>query len=338
MEVVMRVKKMAVICTFALLYIGNSKAQNLQCPDIARLVQTHKISLSSSSFLDTTFSKYCYENGSKKSGGGGLGIDAVINSIPVRFTGNYNSSDEGHTNFCKTYKSNLEGKSADQIYEQTIAESGYKTIDQCLILQGAGVQMAHDITNHEALSFYMRSSVVASFELQGVRTSGPVKCSGIVNGKLTNFDAGLSIPIRATQAFACKRIGVLNKQKALNFDEATVTILTNHGNYPILWPKNQRESEDMAVAIQKRISAINAEISTTTALLRTVTAPTAIQVYKCPLGWMDDIPGPNLAWASYGCTGQISTESTCSDRGWGGGRGVVNEMPCTRLGAIRPYD
>lgn len=319
----------------SLTLIGQSLAQNLQCPDISRTLATYNIDNSSSEFLTTVYSKYCYEDGSVKSSGGGLGIDVIVKAIPVKFTGNYSNSQEAHSNFCKTYSSLLQSNTATASYTKTISDSAIQTIDHCLSLQAAGVQISHDVTNYEALSFYMRSSVTSSFELQGVQTTGAVKCTGIVKGALTKFDEKLNLSIKNTQGFSCKRSGTAKSNGSRNFDEATITVLTNQGNYPVLWPKNQREPEDMAAEIQKRLGQITADNSMMATMLRTIMNPKPIPIYQCPTGWIRT-GSPDLAWASYGCLGQISTESVCSDIGWKGGN-VTNQLSCSPLGSIRPY-
>lgn len=311
---------------------ASTYAQNLQCPDIAKTLKEYSIDSSSSSFLNSVFTQHCQQDGSRKSTGASAGLDAVVKAIPIKFTGSYSNSEEAFTNFCKSYSSFTSASSSSDAYKETISAKALETIAECQRLQASGVIVTHQVSNAEALSFYLRNSVTQTFELQGVQTTGPVKCSGQVSGTKTPFDMSLNARITKTQSFACVRTGTTKADKTgTDFPESIVTVLTNQGNYSVFWPKDQRESSDMASAIDRRITTLQGELNKTNAALNPTLNARPITVYQCPAG--TDGWNPGGAWGSYGCQGQISTSNTC----------INVEYPnsqvrqCTPIGAIRPY-
>jgi len=306
-------------------------AQNLQCPDIAKTLKEYSIDSSSSNFLNSVFSQHCQQDGSKKSTSVGLGLDAVVNAIPLKFTGSYNNNDAAFTNFCKTYASFTTANSNTDTYKETISTKALDTLAQCLRLQSTGVFITHDVTNVEAISFYMRSSVTQSFGLQGVQTTGDVTCTGQLGGHKTKFDQSVTSTIKTTQSFGCIRQGTGTAKGGKSFGESTITIMTNQGNYAVLWPKDERQSIDMATDIDRRITSVSGDLALTKTALQTITQAKPVVVYQCPAGTQGWNPGGN--WASYGCQGQISTSSTCTNIEYPNNQ----VLSCTALGSIRPY-
>lgn len=306
--------------------------QNLQCPDIAKTLKEYSIDSSSSSFLNSVFTQNCQQDGSRKATGASIGLDAVVKAIPVKFTGSYNNNEEAFTNFCRSYSSFTTATSSNDAYKETISSKALDTISECQRLQASGVIVTHQLSNAESLSFYLRNSVTQTFELQGVQTTGPVKCTGQIGGAKRTFDMTLNAQITKTQSFSCIRTGAPKPNKSSNdFAESVITVLTNQGNYTVFWPKDQRESSDMASAIDTRITMLQGDLNKTNATLKPAIDAPPIAVYQCPSG--TDGWNPGGQWGSYGCQGQISTDSTCINRE----HPNVQVRHCKPIGAIRPY-
>lgn len=319
---------LAVIAAFAF----DVSAQNLQCPDIARTLKEYSIDSSSSSFLNAVFSEHCQQDGSRKSSGGSAGLDLVIKAVPVKFSGSYNSSDEGFSNFCKAYKSQNEGAAASDSYKETISRKSLETISQCLALQATGVTITHQINNVEAANFYLKASVTSVLDLKGVSITGNVACEGIVGGRKKVFDASLDLPVKTTTAFACKRTGIPGPKRTTSFGEATVTVLSSQGNYAMFWPKDERQSPDMATEIDRRISQLQAELSVAKANIDPLITASSSAVYKCPNGSQG--LGYDALWMYIGCNGQYSTESSCTNI-WNGK--PAQTLQCTPAGNLKLF-
>jgi hypothetical protein len=309
-----------------------SIAQNLQCPDIARTLKTYQIDTSSSDFLNSVYSQNCQQDGSKKSSGGGIGIDTLVKSIPVKFTGNYNNTDEGFTNFCRTYKSLYAERNSQTNYKEYLSDRALITLNQCLALQAQGVYITHDVVNIESVAFYLRSSVTQSFDITGITTTGNINCSGQVKGRPAAFNKEVNLQVKATQSFSCIRGSETSANRSKIFDEASVIVMTNQGNYAVVLPRDERLAENTASTIRSEINTIRSDLSTSNTLLHTITDAKPIQVYQCPVGWTKG-GGPGGPWASYGCLGQLSANPTCTDHVYP----TSQNLNCTPLGSVRPY-
>ncbi|MCB4364387.1 hypothetical protein KIH07_11620 [Hydrogenophaga taeniospiralis] len=305
--------KPAQLIAISIMMVTSSVAvgQNLQCPDIAKTLKEYSIDSSSSSYLNAVFSQHCQQDGSRKSDGGGIGLEAVVKAIPIKFTGSYSNSEEAVSNFCKTYASQTAATAASDSYKETISLKALETIQQCNALQGSGVTIIHQVNNVEAANFYLRRSVIQPLELQGVAATGNVTCEGLVGGKKKVFDSSISVSVKTTQSFACKRVG--QRQAAgspLFFSESIITVLTNQGNYSLFWPRDERQSENMATQIDRRITLAEGELAVTKANVVPLVKASSLAIYKCPSGAAVSY---NAAWMYLGCNGQLSAESTCSN-------------------------
>jgi hypothetical protein len=311
-----------------LLAATTALSQNLQCPDIAKTLKEYSIDSSSSSYLNAVFTQHCQTDGSRKSAGAGLGIDAVVKAIPIKFTGNYSNSSEAMTSFCKAYSSQTFTSAASDSYKETISLKALETIGQCNMLQAGGYTVSHQVANVESANFYLRSSVTQAFEMQGVSTTGGAICEGLVDGKKRSFDSALNVKIKATLSFSCKRTGLV-KERVTSYPESIVTVLTNQGNYSLFWPRDERQSEDMAVKIDKRITSIEGDLAVTNASVRPLVTSDSVQIYSCPRGLG---AGRNAAWQDTGCNGQLSRESTCINT-WA--TGPTESRDCALLGTMK---
>lgn len=296
------------IHTVALLGISSAAiAQSIQCPDMAKTLKEYSIDSSSSGYLNAVFTQHCQQDGSRKSSGGGIGLDAVIKAVPIKFTGNYSNADEEMTSFCKTYASQTSATALTDRYKETISIKALETIQQCNALQASGVLITHQINNVEAANFYLRNSVTQSLEVQGISTTGGATCEGLLNGKKKPFDSSLSTSVKSTLSFSCKRTGSPYGNK-VTYPESIVTVLTNQGNYSLFWPMDERQSQDMATQIDRRITSVEGEIAVTKASVLPLVAADSLPVYRCPTGATVSYDRP---WRYSGCNGQISAEKTC---------------------------
>jgi hypothetical protein len=206
---------------------ANAQA-DLQCPGIARTLKEFSISTSSSSYLNSVFDSYCDSTGTKKSSSGSIGLDTVVKAIPIQFTGNTASSDEGMTNFCRTYASVATSQERKFTQQEKMASKALDTVTECLRLQSKGVVITHDFVNLERATFFLQSSINQKVTLSGVAITGKVTCQGQVAGALRQFNESTNLVVSKTQNFACKREpSTTGPGKVLVFDEATITVATD---------------------------------------------------------------------------------------------------------------
>jgi hypothetical protein len=192
----------------------------------------------------------------------GLGIDTVIKSIPVRFTGNYSSNEEGWRNFCKNYSSETSLQTNRYTYQERIVERAYDSFDTCIALASVGIVTRHRVENIARANFFITPGFSRPVTIRGVNATSNMKCEGIdpsdKDGKSTTFTASSIVKLinNDVLGMVCTRDG--NKDAAGNttYEEGVVTILTDvspNGNYTIFMPKDTKLAENIASAVQKQI-------------------------------------------------------------------------------------
>lgn len=310
-------------------------AADLHCPDISKTLREYSIDSSSSSYLNAVFSEHCQMDGSSKDKSGGVGLDAIVKAIPIKFTGSYSSVDQAFSNFCKSYQLHTSSSSEADSYKQTISAKALDTIQQCLRLQAKDIFVSHEIANAEAANFFLRGNIHQIFELTGVGIVGKkTTCTGQINGKTVAFDERVHIKNISNQSFVCTRTGHLDpRTQKVYYPESIITVMTSAGNYTLFWPKDERFSEEMASRIDEKITGLEGKLSALTKSVSPIVNGTELEVYRCPNGWEGE--SRNAAWMYLRCIGQLSFESTCTNH-WLGN--PVEVRQCTSLGKVAFID
>lgn len=317
-----------IIVSTAFWAVSAAFAQNLQCGDIAKTLKEYSISTSSSEYLNSVFDQYCEQNGESKSSSVGVGLEAVIKAIPVKFTGSYDSSSQGMKNFCKTYASSSSLQQRQFTYNEKITDKALDTLTKCFQLQSQGVTITHSIVNKEKTEFYLKAEVFKPLTFQGVNTSATVSCTGIVNGKASLLNEKTNFSVTKSQSFVCTRSpSVVPGASTKVYEESAIIVLTDLGNYPVLLPRDERLSESMASDLDKELGKLKTNISTVDMLFKTIKTDAPLTLYKCPV----DRSSGSGAWASYGCNGQITTETQCINYAY---RDQITPVSCAPLAQV----
>jgi hypothetical protein len=308
----------------------SSIAQALQCTDITRALKEFSISTSSTSYLNSVFDSYCEASGSSKGSNAGIGLEAVVKAIPIKFTGSYSSTEEAMRNFCKTYASSSSLQTRNYTYEEKVAGKAMDTVAECLRLQSQNVLITHTVVNNEQVAFYLKSAVAPKIKISGVSVTGNISCSGVVAGKSVTFNDSTYLTVEDTQNFTCRR-GSDPSSSNPNikvYREATIVVSTNFNNYSVFWPRDERLPEDMASTISQNLD--NVKNQTQEAIDGIIHAKT-LPVYQCPVGTAGWNPGG--AWGSYGCQGQLSTTNSCQNYEYPSHQ----ERDCPAVGVLRLF-
>lgn len=323
--------KLIVICT-SFCVASAAFAQNLQCGDIAKTLKEYSISTSSSEYLNSVFDQYCEQSGESKASSVGVGLDVVIKAIPIKFTGNYDSSSQGMKNFCKTYASSSSLQQRQFSYNEKITEKALDTLTKCFQLQSQGVTITHSIVNKEKTEFYLKTEVFKPLIFQGVNTSAAVSCTGIVNGKAILLNEKTNFSVTKSQSFVCTRSpSVVTGASTKVYEESAIIVLTDLGNYPVLLPRDERLSESMASDLDKELGKLRTNINNVDVLVKTIKTDAPLTLYKCPVD-RQSAAGP---WASFGCNGQITTETQCQNYAYPNQLTAVNCAPLAQIPIMR---
>jgi hypothetical protein len=239
-------------------------AQDLQCPTYAKALKDVLINASSSSSLQSIYDQHCQSNSSGSSTSAGIGLDAVVKAIPFKFTGTYGSSSEAMQNFCKTYQSIASSQQETNSYEYRVASKTHDTVIECLRLQSQGVTVSHSIASTQSSNFFLKSGVTQKIQVSGIHVSGDVKCEGATGGKTVAMTGATSLDVPKTLSFHCRRaagsFNVAGKQVS-GYAEGTITVLTNFGNYSMIWPREEVLSENLASVINSEVAQLKASLN-----------------------------------------------------------------------------
>jgi hypothetical protein len=87
--------------------------------------------------------------------------------------------------------------------------------------------------------------------------SANVACSGQKpDGALIDYNASARVTTQDSLGFTCKRNSTPQTGGSSIFDEGTITVVTNYGNYDIFLPRDTKLSENMASAIAEKIGTL----------------------------------------------------------------------------------
>lgn len=225
-------------------------------------LREYAVSNESVSYLNTVFDKYCDRNGSTKAIGAGLGIDTVIKSVPVRFTGNYSSAEEGWRNFCRNYSSQTALDIDRFNYRERIVQRAYDSFDTCIALATAGIATRHRIENITRVNFFVHGGFARPVTIRGINATGNIKCEGVNpnnnEGGSTTFNASSVMRLANDNVLGmvCTRNGNTDNAGNITYDEGIVTVLTDispNGNYTIFMPKDTKLADSIASVVQQQI-------------------------------------------------------------------------------------
>lgn len=101
-------RKFVLCITSILSFIFSTHANSQSLIDACKTIITdglrdYSIETNSAEYLNSVRDQYCDSSSSAKSSKFGVGLDAVVEAIPIGFKVNYNSSQEAMRNFCKNY-------------------------------------------------------------------------------------------------------------------------------------------------------------------------------------------------------------------------------------------
>jgi hypothetical protein len=228
-------------------------------------LREYNVSTDSEAYLNTVFDRYCESSGSAKSASAGIGVEFPIKAVPLRFSGNYSSAEEGHRNFCKTYSSYTSSSRSTYSYTERIVEKAYDAFDKCVELTNAGVQISHEQVSRAAISINLKAAQGTTLEVRGLKPSKGISCSGQQpDGTLTQYGESTHGSTRDFLKINCERSGRDRPDGSVMFDEGSIQLATNTnpGGYDIFWPADILLTERSASEIAARLTAFDNALKT----------------------------------------------------------------------------
>lgn len=226
----------------------------------------YSIKNDSSSYLNSVHDNYCEASGSAKTDKFGLGIEAVVKAIPIKFTGTYDSGQTAMKNFCKNYASTTAQNSAAASYQQTIVRRAYESFDTCVSLAAQGTSVKHFIRSPDTFDFYLAPGFSRPVKINGMHVPKNVVCKGILPGEtkssVINEDTVTTLNNNDSMSVGCTRTGDKDSDGNITLQEAVVTIFTNlqNGNYSVFLPKNVAISSNWGTDFESRLNQVKDEL------------------------------------------------------------------------------
>lgn len=101
--------------------------------------------------LARSFSSFCQKDGSVSSSASGIGLDAIVNSIPFKFSVTSNSSQQKLTEFCKIGSTQFDTWNKKSVATSTVVTGALSNFNGCIQLANSGLQLSVSINQPDIL-------------------------------------------------------------------------------------------------------------------------------------------------------------------------------------------
>lgn len=129
-----------------------SDAAVQSCVDVYKN-STRNMSLSQQNNVELarSFSSFCKKDGSTNSSANGVGLDAVIESIPFKFSADSKNSSDKLVEFCRIGQSQFDSWSSSIFASSTVANEALSNFNNCIQLSNSGLQLSFVINQPNSL-------------------------------------------------------------------------------------------------------------------------------------------------------------------------------------------
>ena len=214
------------------------------------------------------FDKYCDDQGQFNSKSSSVGLDAVVDSLLIKFRSGSSSSDQKIRNFCRDFKTETVSKRDSYRSADTTVRRAYESFDLCETLASGSVHALHKYESVDRVNFSMYSGQFRPIQIYSVDTSPNIACFGpdpsTEDHKSVAIDRNFhaNIPVSQVFGFVCTRQGTKTDTGDIVYDEANVTVIGNlqTGNYNIYFPPETKISPNKASDIEKSLDKIRLEM------------------------------------------------------------------------------
>ncbi len=221
---------------------------------------TRNISISESSYssLNSIYDDYCSASGETNVSSSSIGIDAVIKSIPVKFSGNQGNNSQRMQNFCRTYSEVRYSSSASSAQQDTVVVEALQSFNDCLKIAGNGVLVELSTTNGTNSSFSFQFGSGVKYELQGVVPERNIECSMRLGADSDpiSLDKNSYVNIDRNFSINCVRIPIPRDDGSQFLPRTSVIIASNQGPYSAVFPAEEILDVEYATMLAKRMSSI----------------------------------------------------------------------------------
>jgi hypothetical protein len=253
----------------------------------------------STAYLNTVFDRHCESGGTVKESGFSLGLDAIVEAIPLKFSLGSSDKKQAMRNFCKEYHSYAAGDRTAFRRNERIVSRAYDSYDTCVSMATQGVKVFHQIRTLYSLDFFLSPAVGRTLALNGVNVTPNIKCWAKalqVPGSIAEeLDLNTEIILKDKPLnITCDREGRMQTGGGVVYDEGVVTLLTDlqpNGNYGVVLPHDERLPEGKASQLD---AAIRSQATKVDELQRTLEMMQGLVVFTPEVSWSQGQPAVPL--------------------------------------------
>lgn len=142
----MDTKRPTVFAVFAIALLspalGIAQVSSADCLSVLRLAgYNYSEDVERSSFLDDVFDAQCRGSSSSSASNLAIGIDAIVEAIPVKFKLGGGTTRQKLDSFCQTYQRNTRATTETSHLELSIAPGAYEAFNACILHAASGINV-----------------------------------------------------------------------------------------------------------------------------------------------------------------------------------------------------
>jgi hypothetical protein len=247
-----------------------SASANASCEDAYKdALRDRQFSEYDWSSLNTVYDNQCTQTGEKNSSSSSVGLNAIVQAIPIGFTGNTADSSEKMTNFCHNYHSLRFDKSHHAATSDTVVVEALRSLNACVLIESkSGVAVTHKFADPDSLAINFEfNNSTTKFLVQGVATKNiTCRANGHAAGALgqtTSFEANSNFSI------LCVREGEREADGTTVYRPASIAIGTNFDSYTVSVPGDSIYDHDLASEASDTIKGLTSSLNDTIQTLST---------------------------------------------------------------------
>lgn len=179
--------------------------------------------------LARSYSSFCEKDGSVNTSSTGIGLDAIVQSIPFKFSLNNNSSQQKLTEFCKVGSSQFDSWNLGSSSSSTVVTGALSNFNNCIQLANSGLQLSVSINQPGTLTVSGYSTATYSGFISSVAYDNTqMSCSSSDFNPLRKvqiLNGPVHLSTKEPFAFTCtKKPQSTSDKKATYYPRTTLTI------------------------------------------------------------------------------------------------------------------
>jgi hypothetical protein len=212
-----------------------------------------------------TYDSYCRGDKTVDTSSLNIGINAVVEEIPIGFDLGSGSSQQKLSNFCKVFSEELKNNADKYVDTQLVSVEAVDAWRACVQLYGEGVEFEPMVNTTQA-AIKISKKTADPVDIEGIQyNENSLKCT-VPNSDTSDKRAVASIDTTkrlldgSSWSIRCDRVPV-STQNEMKYLEADLTVYTSKGNFSLKVPPDSEIGVQSSAAINKKLSVLESALS-----------------------------------------------------------------------------